>query len=66
MRRSTIRIAIAAIVLAGSMFLLISAASAPKNSSCKETMDDCSKKKNTGETDQKSWENLSRQFFSSL
>ncbi|MFI5129700.1 MAG: hypothetical protein ACHQFX_06905 [Chitinophagales bacterium] len=66
MRKSTLRIAIVAIVLAGSMFLLISAASAPKNSSCKETMDDCSKRKNMGEPDQKSWEHLSRQFFSSI
>jgi len=66
MRRSTIQIAIIAIVLAGSLFLLISAASTAKKNSSKESMDECYKNKKTGEANQKSWENLSRQFFSSI
>jgi len=66
MRRSTLQIAITALVLAGSLFLLISAASTAKKSSSKESMDECCKNKKTGEADKKTWENLSRQFFSSI
>ena len=58
--------AIAVIVLTGSLFLLISAASDRKSSSSKESVDECCKKKTGTEADKKSWENLSRQFFSSI
>jgi len=65
-RRNTLRIAILAFALAGTFLFLRSAASAGQNNSCKESMDECCKKKNAGEADTKSWENLSRQFVSSI
>jgi len=55
-----------AIVLAGSLFFLISAAPDRKSSSSKESIDECCKKKSGVQTDEKSWEHLSRQFFSSI
>jgi hypothetical protein len=65
-RRHTIRIAMLAIVLAGAFIVLRSAASASKSDSCKESIDECCKKKETGNPNKTTWENLSRQFFSSI
>jgi hypothetical protein len=65
-RRNTIRIAMLAVVLAGAFLVLRSAASTGKNSPCKESMDQCCKKKNAGEADRRIWKNLSQQFFSSI
>jgi hypothetical protein len=64
-KKHYLRIAIVALGLTGSL-LLISAVSAGKSTCTKESIDECCKKKNTGEADKKSWETLSRQFFSSI
>jgi hypothetical protein len=68
-KRNIIRIAILAVVLAGAFLVLRSAASTGKNNPCKqskESMEQCSGKKNAGGADKMIWENLSQEFFSSI
>jgi hypothetical protein len=65
-RKNTIRLVIVSAILAGAFLILSSASSTPKDRSCKESIDECCKKKNAGESDKATWKNLSQQFFSSI
>jgi hypothetical protein len=65
-RRNTIRIVILSVILAGAFLIVSSAASTGKSHSCKESIDECCKKKNAGEAEKATWKNLSQQFFSSI
>jgi hypothetical protein len=67
MRRvQSIRILALTVVLTGAFVALRSAATPGEDNSCKGSMDQCCKKKNKGDTFKTNWENLSRQFFSSI
>ena len=63
--RNFFKIALIIVVAASSLLVLRSAIPANKAESCKELMEDCSKKKDTG-ADKMIWDNLSQQFFSAL
>ncbi|MDP4263466.1 MAG: hypothetical protein Q8941_13145 [Bacteroidota bacterium] len=65
-KKNTIRIAMLMTVLIGAFIVLHSAASIRQDKPSKESMDQCCKKKNSGNTNKAAWENLSLQFFSSL
>jgi len=64
-KKNTIRLAILAVLLAGTFMVLHSKAPVAKADSCKESLDGCCKKeeKNSGGM---IWENISHQFFSSM
>jgi hypothetical protein len=55
-----------AVVLAGALIVLRSSTSKDHKESSKESMDQCCKKKGSGQADKATWEHLSRQFFSSI
>ncbi|HLG40099.1 MAG TPA: hypothetical protein VI461_10535 [Chitinophagaceae bacterium] len=63
--RNIIRISILTVIAAGSLLLLRSEAPATKDKSCKESMEECCKKKESG-GDKTIWESLPQQFFSSI
>jgi hypothetical protein len=65
-KKNIIQIAMLTAVLVGAFIVFRSAASAGSNNSGKESVDECCKKKNAGQADKMIWENLSRQFFSSI
>jgi hypothetical protein len=64
-RRKIIRIAMLAAVLTGA-FLVLRSAPARGDKSCKESMEQCCKKKDANKADKLIWENLSQQFFSPI
>lgn len=57
-------------VVAASVFLVLHSAkpagAASESNSCKESLEECSKKKDAGGADKMIWENLSQQFFSTI
>jgi hypothetical protein len=64
--RNTLRIVSLAVIIAG-IFLVLWAATPVKNQEpCKESMDQCCKKKGSDESNNLIWETLPHQFFSSI
>jgi hypothetical protein len=64
--RNAIRLISLAVVTAG-VFLVLQAATPAKNQEpCKESMDQCCKKKGSDESNKMIWETLPQQFFSSI
>jgi len=64
--RNTIRILSLVVIIAG-IFLVLRAATPAKNQEpCKESMDQCCKKRGDDESNKMIWETLPHQFFSSI
>jgi hypothetical protein len=64
--KNTIRIVLLAVVASVAFLVLRSSARIPENKACKESLEECTKKKDARGGGPMIWENLSQQFFSSI
>jgi hypothetical protein len=64
--RNTIHLISLAVIVAGIFLVLQAATPAKTQEPCKESMDQCCKKKDGNESNNLIWETLPHQFFSSI